>query len=657
MTHGHPGHAGDYANSPRALVEVVDYLLVTTDVRDGTLPAGADGSVPLQEGVRIECLEHDFSERLLDAAEPRGENWEATRQFGVVHAYVRTAWKEGDGPSPDGLYDWDHDGRLYPCVQLSRLVRDNAVGTEYAIRLLRHRDGGERLVPFAGYESHVAYRLHPEERGWLDRAGEPVAYEYDEGGRLTVVSSPSATVEYSYDTANRLTKLALPDGIVKHYAYDAAGELTAIEFDHEGEGLGAVYYSYDAEGQVDAVWGSLANLSMPSPFGPAEYDAANEMTSLEGAELEYDNAGDLISDGSSEYAWNARRQLIAVSGADAASFGYDPFGRRVSETVGGVSRELLYDGQNVIHESVEGGGSASLLTGFGADVNYARTSEGQTESVLTDRLDSTLGLADEEGEIQTSYSYSPFGVTTESGMESGNRMAFTGREASTGGLQYNRARYYDSGVGRFISPDPVGYELGQRVYAYGSDDPLDYVDPSGRISLNPIEDLKEGAEAIKGEVEAVVGDAKEAAEAVESAAKSVVNAAVDVGEWVVTHPGVVASVLAVAICTAADGVCTEAAVAAFISSVAEDGVQACSPMDFLRRFGITVAVGGVTGAAYGTISSIVESSELVPESVKAWFLRAFLAAPGGIVGVGEGGLQDSESPQGGSESSGSSGSC
>ncbi len=86
----------------------------------------------------------------------------------MVHAYVRTVWREGDGPDPDELYQWDHEGRLYPCVQLSRLVRDNPVGTKYAIRLLRRRDGSERLVPFAGYESHVAYRLHPEVRGWLD---------------------------------------------------------------------------------------------------------------------------------------------------------------------------------------------------------------------------------------------------------------------------------------------------------------------------------------------------------------------------------------------------------------------------------------------------------------------------------------------------------
>jgi hypothetical protein len=157
-----------FSRSPKALVEIVDYLLVTADSLEGPGPAGRNDPVHLPAGIRMECLDQGFTERLLDAAQPRGEDWEATRQFGVAHAYVRTVWKEADGLDPDEPFQWDHERRLYPCVQLSRLVRDNAVGTEYAIRLLRCRDGSERLVPFAGYESHVAYRLHPEERGWLD---------------------------------------------------------------------------------------------------------------------------------------------------------------------------------------------------------------------------------------------------------------------------------------------------------------------------------------------------------------------------------------------------------------------------------------------------------------------------------------------------------
>jgi hypothetical protein len=66
------------------------------------------------------------------------------------------------------LFRWDADARLYPCLQLSRLVRDNATSTAYAVRRLIQAGGGERLVPFAGFDSHVAYRLYPDRPGWLD---------------------------------------------------------------------------------------------------------------------------------------------------------------------------------------------------------------------------------------------------------------------------------------------------------------------------------------------------------------------------------------------------------------------------------------------------------------------------------------------------------
>ena len=45
------------------------------------------------------------------------------------------------------------------------------------------------------------------------------------------------------------------------------------------------------------------------------------------------------------------------------------------------------------------------------------------------------------------------------------------------------ARYYDPGVGRFISPDPIGYLGGLNLYAYCFGDPVNAVDPSG---LTPV---------------------------------------------------------------------------------------------------------------------------------------------------------------------------
>jgi RHS repeat-associated protein len=46
------------------------------------------------------------------------------------------------------------------------------------------------------------------------------------------------------------------------------------------------------------------------------------------------------------------------------------------------------------------------------------------------------------------------------------------------GLHYNRFRYYDPRVGRYITQDPIGLFGGNNIYAYPTD-PILWIDPSG----------------------------------------------------------------------------------------------------------------------------------------------------------------------------------
>jgi RHS repeat-associated protein len=70
--------------------------------------------------------------------------------------------------------------------------------------------------------------------------------------------------------------------------------------------------------------------------------------------------------------------------------------------------------------------------------------------------------------------------------DGGQPFGYTGEpwEASAG-LLYLRARYYQPATGRFTQPDPAGAVAvspqGGNRYAYGSDNPINYVDPSGLI--------------------------------------------------------------------------------------------------------------------------------------------------------------------------------
>jgi RHS repeat-associated protein len=306
--------------------------------------------------------------------------------------------------------------------------------------------------------------------------------------------------------AGRTTGVTLPDGIKEEYGYDAAGENTAIAYKHSGSTLGAIEYAYDANGQVEAMWGSYARLNLPGALKSAEYNADNELVKRESAELEYDKDGNLLNDGANEYSWNARGQLTGISGEASASFGYDPFGRRTSKTLGATTTELLYDEANVALESQEGTTTASLLFGLRPDQLFARTTGSGTDSYLTDRLGSTIALANASAELTTTYSYEPFGASTSTGAESDNPYQFTGRENDGTGLQYNRARYYSFGAGRFISPDPAGFAgSGTDLYWYGYGDPVDVIDPSGELSISisipdPIASVEHAVSSVANQV-------------------------------------------------------------------------------------------------------------------------------------------------------------
>src|SRR5207244_12274377 len=115
----------------------------------------------------------------------------------------------------------------------------------------------------------------------------------------------------------------------------------------------------------------------------------------------YDSNGNLLSDGATSYAWNARNQLVGLTGGTSASFAYDGVGRRRSKTINSTTTNFLFDGFNLVQERSGSTPTANLLTGLGIDEVFSRTAGGSTSALLTDALGSTLELADTSGTLKT----------------------------------------------------------------------------------------------------------------------------------------------------------------------------------------------------------------------------------------------------------------
>jgi RHS repeat-associated protein len=111
-----------------------------------------------------------------------------------------------------------------------------------------------------------------------------------------------------------------------------------------------------------------------------------------------------------------------------------------------------------------------------------------------DALGSTLVTTDAQGLLSSQIAYMPFGAPYASGSSGPDdyRLKFTGKELDEPtGLYYYGARYYDPQIGRFITPDTrLGSDLfavdALNRYAYASNNPTSFVDPTGHSALDRV---------------------------------------------------------------------------------------------------------------------------------------------------------------------------
>jgi RHS repeat-associated protein len=92
-----------------------------------------------------------------------------------------------------------------------------------------------------------------------------------------------------------------------------------------------------------------------------------------------------------------------------------------------------------------------------------------------------VALSDGRGRVVQDYEYDSYGNLHDRKNRIKQPYSYTGREYDREtGLYYYRARYYDSGVGRFVNKDPIGFSGGDvNLFNYVQNNPIIFVDPNG----------------------------------------------------------------------------------------------------------------------------------------------------------------------------------
>ena len=220
-------------------------------------------------------------------------------------------------------------------------------------------------------------------------------------------------------------------------------------------------------------------------------------------EYEYDDEGNRksrkkIVDGVVDsYVWDYRNRLVSIVTKDAGGvtinsvgYEYDADDERVKKSVsGGVVENYVID-RGQIAAVTDGSGVEMFHYLYGLNVDAVLAQDSSTGMVwsLADRLGSIDSLTDEDGVVVDRRTFDSFGrVLSQSNPSVAFRYGYTGRERDLeSGLDYYRARYYDSNVGRFISVDPMGFGAGDtNLYRYVGNGVTNATDPSGEFIWVP----------------------------------------------------------------------------------------------------------------------------------------------------------------------------
>ncbi len=382
-------------------------------------------------------------------------------------------------------------------------VSGNVFSTDFSIFT-----NGSKIVNTAG-EISSTYTYETDENSVLVSNGItfgentvlPTSYIYDDAGRNTkkVIQTTDGAAEFSvqYDENGMITGAGLES--IAQYIYDASSELIRT---NDSFANYTSSYVYDSRGNMiskklyDYTTGDLNGLvpKETTTFTYANSGWKDQLVSVNGEELTYDENGNLRTYGNQTFSWCHGTRLESITdGENENSYVYDENGTRFSKTVNGITTQFAYLGGMLMAQKT---GEDVLFFQYGAGgVPLGFVLNGVQYFYVTNQLGDIIGITDPEGRPIIRYTYDEWGAVLLSETRDNtaeqkkiaeiNPLRYRGYYYDTEtGYYYLQSRYYNPEWGRFLSPDAFSYidnstRLGFNAYIYCTNNPVMYTDPTG----------------------------------------------------------------------------------------------------------------------------------------------------------------------------------
>ena len=200
----------------------------------------------------------------------------------------------------------------------------------------------------------------------------------------------------------------------------------------------------------------------------------------------YDLEGQLTDINGTPYTFDGQHRLISIGGTTPCQYSHDGVGNRLEAILDGVTTRYIYDvSGNLLAEADE---HNTIIRYYihGLGLLAMVTLSNDLYCYHFNVIGNTIATTDQSQQIVNKYAYFPFGIITNAVGAVPQPFKYVGQHGvmtEPNGLQYMRARYYDSEIGRFLNKDLIlGEDTDPRSlhrYVYVMNRPVGMVDVSG----------------------------------------------------------------------------------------------------------------------------------------------------------------------------------